>query len=170
MQALSRERLEFRAKWAGFDSFGRRLKRVRAGSFVSRDSVEPEGAPMNATLLSIAIFSQLGSPLVIPVGDVVPVIDVERTCKETAATDKAMKLDLAQPVENCMRDENAAREQLATIWSTYSASVRDRCAQEATLVGTASYVDLLTCMQMTDPAKLSPTPALRGASKNRNKN
>lgn len=125
---------------------------------------------MNIALLSIAIASQLGSPLVIPVGDVVPVIDVERTCKETAATDKAMKLDLAQPVQNCMRDENAAREQLAVVWSTYPASIRDRCSEEATLAGTGSYVDLLTCMQMTDPAKLSPTPALRGASRNRNKN
>ena len=125
---------------------------------------------MNIALLSIAIASQLGSPLVIPVGDVVPVIDVERTCKETAATDKAMKLDLAQPVQNCMRDENAAREQLAVVWSTYPASIRDRCTAEATLVGTGSYVDLLTCMQMTDSAKLSPTPALRGASRNRNKN
>ena len=125
---------------------------------------------MNAALLSIALASQLGNPLVIQVGDVVPVINVEKTCKETAATDKAMGLDLAQPVEKCMSDENAAREQLAAIWSTYSDSVRDRCAQEATLVGTGSYVDLLTCMQMTDPANLTPTPALRGASKNRNKN
>jgi hypothetical protein len=28
----------------------------------------------------------------------------------------------------------------------------------------------LTCMQMTDPAKLTPTMDLKGASKNRNKN
>ena len=86
------------------------------------------------------------------------------------AADKAANLDLAQPVENCMRDENAAREQLAAIWTNYSAQVRNRCEQEATLVGTGSYVDLLTCMQITDPATISPTPALRGASKNRNKN
>jgi len=125
---------------------------------------------MNVAFLSIALVSQLGSPVVIPVGDLVPAINVERTCKETAAADKAANLDLAQPVENCMRDENAAREQLAAIWANYSAQVRNRCEQEATLVGTGSYVDLLTCMQMTDPATISPTPALRGASKNRNKN
>jgi hypothetical protein len=100
----------------------------------------------------------------------VPVIDVEKTCKETAATDKAMNLDLPQSVANCMRDENAAQQQLGAIWSNYSASSRDRCTQEATLVGTGSYVDLLTCMQMTDPATLTPATALRGASKNRNKN
>jgi hypothetical protein len=100
----------------------------------------------------------------------VPTIDVEQTCKETAATDKDMGLDLPQSVANCMRDENAAREQLAAVWSTYSASIRDRCTQEATLVGTGSYVDLLTCMQMTDPARLSPALDLKGASKNRNRN
>ena len=49
------------------------------------------------------------------------------------------------------------------------ASTRDRCEQEATLVGIGSYVDLLTCMQMADPARFSPTPSLRGASKDRNK-
>ena len=125
---------------------------------------------MNKGLLSIALASQLGSPLVIPVGDRVPVIDVERTCKETVATDKAMDLDLPQSVKKCMSDENAARQQLAAIWLSYSASIRDRCEQEATLVGTGSYVDLLTCMQMTDPTKLTPTMALRGASKNRNRN
>lgn len=124
---------------------------------------------MNIVLLSIMLASPPGNPLVIPVGDRVPIINVEENCRATAATDKAMNLDLPQSVENCMRDENAAREQLGTVWSTYPASTRDRCAQEATLAGTGSYVDLLTCMQMTDPAKLIPTPPLRGASKNRNK-
>lgn len=124
---------------------------------------------MNIVLLSIALGGPLGDPLAIPVGDHVPVINVEETCKATAATDKAMNLNFAQPVENCMRDENAAREQLAAVWSTYPALTRDRCEQEATLVRTGSYVDLLTCMQMADPTKLSPTPSLRGASKNSNK-
>jgi len=125
---------------------------------------------MKVALLSIVLASQLGSPSVIPVADRVPVINVEETCKSTAATDKAMNLDFPQSVENCMRDENAARQQLAAVWSTYSAPVRDRCWREATDAGIGSYVDLLTCMQMTDPATLTPTPALRGASKNRNKN
>ena len=124
---------------------------------------------MNIVFLTIAVASQLGTPLAaIPVGDRVPLINVEETCKATAATDKSMDLDLPQSVASCMRDENAAREQLAGVWSTYPASTRDRCEQEATLVGTGSYVDLLTCMQMTDPSKLTPMPALKGASKNRN--
>jgi hypothetical protein len=124
---------------------------------------------MNIVLLAIALASPLEVPLAIPVGDRVPVINVEETCKATAATDKAMNLDFPQSVENCMSDENAARGQLAAVWADYPASTRDRCEREATLVGTGSYVDLLTCMQMTNPTASSPTPRLRGASKDRNK-
>jgi hypothetical protein len=125
---------------------------------------------MYAALLLVALGGQLGSPLVMPVGDHVPLINVEKTCKDTTEADQAANLALPQSFENCMRDENSAKEQLAAIWSTYPAPVRARCEQEATLVGTGSYVDLLTCMQMTDPAKLTPTMDLKGASKNRNKN
>jgi hypothetical protein len=130
---------------------------------------------MKLALLSIAVVSQigsqLGSPLQIPVGDRVPVIDVQRSCKVTTATNQAMDLDLPQSVANCLRDEGAARIQLIGIWSTYSTSIRDRCEKEATITrGSASYVDLLTCMQMTDPSNLSPATGLRGASKNQDKN
>ena len=42
---------------------------------------------------------------------------------------------------------------------------------EAVAVGMQSYVDLLTCVQMTDwTGALTAGPRLRGASKNRNKN
>jgi hypothetical protein len=126
--------------------------------------------PMIVVFISIALVSQFGSPLGIPVGDRPPVINVEKTCKDSVAADKATNLALAQPFENCMRDENYAKQQVGAVWSTYPAPVRERCEQEATLLGEGSYVDLLSCMQMTDPAKLTPTMDLRGASKNRNKN
>lgn len=69
-----------------------------------------------------------------------------------------------------MRDENDAKQRLNAVWSTYAAPVRERCEREATLLGEGSYVDLLTCIEMTDPAKLTPTMDLRGASKNRTRN
>lgn len=125
---------------------------------------------MIVAFLSVALVSQFGNPLVTPAGDRLPVINVEKTCKDSVAADKEAKLDLAQPFDNCMRDENSAKQQLNTVWSTYPASVRDTCEQDATLLGEGSYVDLLICMQMSDPTKLTPTRDLRGASKNRNKN
>jgi len=125
---------------------------------------------MIIAFISIAFLSQIGSPLVMVAGDRVPVINVEKTCKDSATADKEGNIDLGQSVGDCMRDENDAKQQVNTVWSTYPAPVRERCTQEATLLGEGSYVDLLTCMQMSDPAKLTPTMDLKGASKNRNKN
>ena len=125
---------------------------------------------MIIAFISIVFFSHIGSPLVMVAGDRVPVINVEKTCKDSATADKEGNIDLGQSVGDCMRDENNAKQQVNDVWSTYPAPVRDRCTQEATLLGEGSYVDLLTCMQMSDPAKLTPTMDLKGASKNRNKN
>ncbi|PIT00542.1 hypothetical protein TSA1_07040 [Bradyrhizobium nitroreducens] len=122
---------------------------------------------MKIALLSLAM---LGGQLVTPVSDRVPKLNVEATCKATVATDKAMGLDLAQSYDDCMRDEDAAQQQLASVWLANSDQIRNQCVGEATAGGSDSYVDLLTCMQMTDLAKsLAPATALRGASKNRNK-
>ena len=125
---------------------------------------------MIVIFISVALVSQFGSPLVRPVGDLVPVINVEKTCKDSAAADNEAKIVLAQPLENCMRDENDAKQKLGAVWSTFPAAVRGRCEQEATLLGEGSYVDLLTCLQMSGPGTVTPTMDLKGASKNRNKN
>jgi hypothetical protein len=125
---------------------------------------------MIVAFISIALVSQFGNPLVIAVGDRMPVINVEKTCKDSLAADKAGDITLAQPLENCMRDENDAKQQLDPVWLTYPAPLRERCEKEATLLGEGSYVDLLTCIQMSDPAKITPAIDRRGASKNRNKN
>ncbi|WP_027523841.1 hypothetical protein [Bradyrhizobium sp. Ec3.3] len=122
---------------------------------------------MKTALLSLAL---LASTAPIPISDRVPELKVEALCKATSETDKAMGLALAQSVADCMRDETAAQQQLGTVWSTTRATVRDACEGEASSGGMQSYVDLLTCIQMTDSASaLSPAPPLRGASKNRNK-
>ena len=125
---------------------------------------------MIVAFISIALFSQLGNTLEITVGDRMPVINVEKTCKDSVAADQAAGIALAQPLANCLRDENQAKQQLDPIWSTYSAQIQAQCEGEATLLGEGSYVDLLTCVQMNDPAKLTPTMDLKGASKTRNKN
>lgn len=122
---------------------------------------------MKIALLSMAMAA---SQLTIPVSDSVPKLNVEATCRATVATDKAMNLVLAQSYEDCMRDENAAQQQLIPLWLSSSSQTRTQCEGEATSGGTDSYVDLLTCIQMTDSAK-PPAPAtdLRGASKTRNR-
>ena len=118
------------------------------------------------TLFSIVVAGQLGNPLVIPVGDQVPKLNVEASCKTVIAEN----LTEQQSYDHCMSDENEAQKQLASSWSSSPGPVRDQCEAEATAGGYDSYVDLLTCMQMsTDWVDTqSPKVALRGASKKRN--
>jgi len=123
---------------------------------------------MNITIiLSIAT---LGSPMMVPVSDHIPKLNVETSCKTTTA--EAQNMTPQQAYDACMRDEDAAQQHLATIWSSSPASLRDQCEGEATIGGYVSYVDLLTCMQMsTDWANASsPKSTLRGASKKQNQN
>jgi hypothetical protein len=122
---------------------------------------------MKAALISLAL---LGGQSALPVADRVPHLNVEALCKATAADDKANGVVLGQSVESCMRDETAAQQQLATIWSSNAGPVRDRCEAEA-MIGddSQSYVDLLSCMQAAGLTNTqSPAVALRGASKHRN--
>jgi hypothetical protein len=75
-----------------------------------------------------------------------------------------MGLDLPQSFDKCMGDENSARQQLGPVWSSYSASERSNCEGEALNAGLGSYVDLLTCLQMTDGTNAASSSALQGAS------
>jgi hypothetical protein len=110
---------------------------------------------------------------VIPVSDRLPNFNVKGLCEATTADDKAAGLALAQPVENCVRDETAAKQQLAAIWEQNAGPARDTCEGEAANgpSDSQSYVDLLTCMQMAGVTTTGVQAAtLRGGSKKRNKN
>ena len=121
---------------------------------------------MKAALLALSL---LGQPA-IPVSDRVPVFNVEALCRDVSADDKASGLVLAQDASECERDEGLARQQLSSAWLTVPGPARDSCEGEAAPAGIQSYVDLLTCLQMTGWANPNPAPAtpLRGASKMRN--
>ena len=84
-----------------------------------------------------------------------------------------MGLALAQPVESCVRDETAAKQQLATIWEQNAGTARESCEAEAATgpSDSQSCVDLLTCMQKAGVANVgAPATTLRSGSKKRNKN
>ncbi|WP_229172162.1 hypothetical protein [Bradyrhizobium altum] len=120
-----------------------------------------KGLVMHPAILGIA----LGGQLAMLVSDQVPKLNVEAACRGSVAADKAMGLDLPQSFEKCMSDENSAQQQLGPIWSSYSAAIRAQCEGEATAAGDASYVDLLTCLQMTDGTNPNSSTSLKGASR-----
>lgn len=106
----------------------------------------------------------VATPFLTPISDAVPKLNVEATCRASVEADKAMGLALPQSYDKCMSDENSAREQLGPIWTSYSATARSQCEGEAT-IAEASYVDLLTCLQMSNGQVTASAAALRGASK-----
>ena len=84
----------------------------------------------------------------------VPILDVSRTCKPLAA-------DVTIDQDRCYRSEREAREKLAAQWAEFPAGDRSMCTARATMGGTASYVGLLTCLEMKrDVAKLPPDRGL----------
>jgi hypothetical protein len=77
-----------------------------------------------------------------------PRLNVKAICKSREADAKMLRSTPAQSIEDCVRDEEAAKTQLSSLWASTSASVRNRCVSDARSLGTTSYLDLLICVQM----------------------
>jgi hypothetical protein len=88
--------------------------------------------------LPIAILATF-SP--ITVSDTVPKFDTVREC----SFEGGPSVDVAR----CSRDEAAALRQLQEAWAQYAGADRKACTAEATIGGFASYVELLSCLEMT---------------------
>jgi hypothetical protein len=120
---------------------------------------------MRTLLLSLAV---LGAELTTAFGDSMPRINVESLCKARSADDRLMKLPEAQSVADCIQDEKSSKDKLGTIWPAAASSIRSRCRADAAALGTLSYVDLLTCLQMADDSKRLSSEA-KATSKSRNR-
>jgi hypothetical protein len=81
----------------------------------------------------------------------------------------AMRFPELQSVADCVHEETDAKQNLRTLWGTTPGSIRARCESDAVALGTRTYLDLLTCIQMADDVKWpSPTASMRGAGKRGN--
>ncbi len=87
--------------------------------------------------LPIAILATL-SP--IPVSDTVPTFDIVKECRYEGGS--------AANVERCSQDETAARARLTTEWPQFAGTDQKPCMVTTTTGGFASYVELLTCLEM----------------------
>jgi hypothetical protein len=87
--------------------------------------------------LPIAILATL-SP--IHVSDTVPTFDIVRECRYEGGS--------AANVERCSQDETAALGQLKTEWLQFVGADKRSCVETTQIGGFASYVELLTCLEM----------------------
>ena len=56
----------------------------------------------------------------------------------------------------CLADERAAKAKLEQEWSQFTPSQRQHCTQLSTTGGPPSYVELLTCVEMSQAAEQLP--------------
>jgi len=50
--------------------------------------------------------------------------------------------------DDCVKAEQADRETMIKEWSTFSSGDRTHCIAEATMGGSSSYTELITCLEM----------------------
>jgi hypothetical protein len=74
--------------------------------------------------------------------DRLPAFDIVRNCN-------AETVGAVTSVESCTKDETDAKNQLAESWSHFGASEKKACVGESSVGGEQSYVELLTCLEMS---------------------
>lgn len=95
------------------------------------------------------------------VADQVPKLNVTPSCRASADGILGVKQD----IDSCMQSENAARDQLAQRWRTFSPADRDSCTRLTTIGGTGgTYTELITCLEMKrESAELPKNPKVDAA-------
>ena len=114
--------------------------------FVDTNSQE---RPMKCTTLLSICVSVLGSQITAAAEGEIPKFDITATCRGSGSVQTPAK---------CVRDEQAARDQLAKLWPQFRQSDASRCIQITTdRAAAAGYVELLTCLQAARIEEKTPT-------------
>jgi hypothetical protein len=92
--------------------------------------------------LPIAMMGML-SP--VAVSDTVPSFSIEKECH--------FEGESREVVDRCSKDETEARQRLEGEWGQFATADKHTCIVESTVGGFASYVDLLTCLEMSNDVR-----------------
>jgi hypothetical protein len=111
---------------------------------VPKDSSQKDvtAPPANAAMERALNNVCRGCSPMVPVGSV-PRYDVALTCGRQDRT-------------ACVRDEEAARDQLNKQWAQFTPAGRSNCIQTAQIGGRPSYVELIICLKATQIAPTLP--------------
>ena len=91
----------------------------------------------------------LGLQVAIALADAPPKLDVTTTCN--AASQYA--ISVGRNKDACIDDERTAETTLAQNWSKYNAADKTQCIGNVKTGGPASYVELLSCLEIMRDAK-----------------
>jgi hypothetical protein len=85
--------------------------------------------------------------------DRVPEFNLDPTCRAAVETAGTANRDES----GCKKDETAARTQLEKDWAEYTSAQKTQCVRLSTVGGPASYVELITCLEMSKAASNLPS-------------
>jgi hypothetical protein len=86
-----------------------------------------------------------------------PKLDVKAICEARSADAKKVGSPPDQSITECVRDEESAKRQLNAVWASTPVTIRKRCESDARSLGTTSYLDLLSCIQIAQDTNSTPT-------------
>ncbi len=91
----------------------------------------------------------LGSQVAVAAADGPPQLNVSPSCDAAARG----AIVVGRDKEACLGDERTAQDQLKENWSKYRAADKTQCVGMAKTGGPASYVELLSCLEIMRDAK-----------------
>jgi hypothetical protein len=94
-----------------------------------------------------------------PIAENIPQLDVAGECRAEVSGQDAIK--------SCIEEESRWRQQLEQEWSTFNATDRRQCGQEAAMGGATSYAEFLTCLEMARDTRNAQEPESQPAPKAR---
>jgi hypothetical protein len=104
---------------------------------------------MIALVASITLTGLIFGLLVSPAGaDDPPTLNMGPTCDAAAAG----AITIGRDKQTCMEDEGAARDLVTKNWSQYLAADKTQCVGMISKGGPASYVELLSCLEIMKDA------------------
>ena len=108
---------------------------------------------MKRALVLFAVLPALFTPPAFGAG---PELNVKAICKARSTDAKMLRSPPDQSTAECEHDEEIAKQQLSTVWTSTSVSIRNRCQADARSLGTMDYFDLLSCLEIADDLKSAP--------------
>jgi len=106
---------------------------------------------VSAMILGLHLAVSAVNPTIL-VQNGVPTLDSRAACKAEAASGLRETPD----VDTCVQSEQDARQQLAKSWNSFAAGDRTTCTGLSSAGGQATYIELLTCLEvMRDSHRLS---------------
>ncbi len=88
----------------------------------------------------------------------IPTLPVEHLCRATSAQNLiplAAEGDAKAAYDNCMQSERRYREETTKDWANFSLADKQHCVSLVLMGGSASYAELITCLEMAREVRQS---------------